>query len=90
MRTLQSSETRLDFRLTQENKELVEQAAALTGQTVSSFAISTLVEHARRIVQESSVTVLSSRDREAFLAMLDVEAGPNEALTQAAKRFKQR
>ncbi len=31
---------------------------------------------------------LSDRDRDRFLALLDSDEGPNEALRQAARRFK--
>jgi uncharacterized protein (DUF1778 family) len=81
---------RLDFRLNRQLKELIERAALLTGQNVSDFAVSVLAERARQVVQEHETTVLSDRDRDLFLAMLDRDAEPNEALKKAAKRFKQR
>ena len=90
MATRQKSDARLDFRLNRQFKELIDQAASLMGQSVSDFAVSTLVEKARRIVHESSMTVLSDRDRDIFLALLDSDARPNEALKRAAKRYKAR
>ncbi|HEY7157850.1 MAG TPA: DUF1778 domain-containing protein [Gemmataceae bacterium] len=82
------NDARLDFRLNHQLKELIDRAASLLGQSVSDFAISTIVEKARRIVQESSTTVLSDRDRDIFLAMLDSDARPNKTLKRAAKRYK--
>lgn len=80
---------RLDFRLPPELKEVIEAAAAHRGQSVSDFAISTLVQSARGVIQEQAVTVLSNRDRDLFLALLDdVEAEPNAALRKAAERYK--
>jgi uncharacterized protein (DUF1778 family) len=90
MATRQKNDARLDFRLNRELKELIDRAACITGQNVSDFAISTLVERARRIVQQNSMTVLSDQDRDIFLAMLDSEGKPNAALKQAAKRYKER
>jgi uncharacterized protein (DUF1778 family) len=81
--------TRLDFRLTRELKELIEQAACVTGQSVSDFALSVLTENARRVLREHSTRVLSNRDRDRFLAMLD-EGEPNEALKKAARRYRKR
>jgi flagellar hook protein FlgE len=45
-------------------------------------------EAARRIVRQNSITVLSDRDRDIFLAMLDADAKPNAALRRAAKRYQ--
>jgi uncharacterized protein (DUF1778 family) len=90
MATGQKNDARLDFRLNRQLKELIDQAACLMGQSVSDFAVSTLVERARRIVQENSTTILSDRDRDIFLAMLDADGRPNEALKRAARRFKAR
>lgn len=90
MAARQKNDARLDFRLNRQMKELIDRAASLTGQSVSDFAISTLVEKARRIIQENGTTVLSDRDRDIFLAMLDSDARPNEALKRAAKRYKAR
>jgi uncharacterized protein (DUF1778 family) len=78
-------DARMDFRLSSQTKELIEQAAALTGQTLSDFAISTLAERARQVIQQESVRVLSRRDAERFLTLLD-ETEPNEALRKAAER----
>lgn len=86
----QKNDARLDFRLNRQLKELIDRAASLLGQSVSDFAIATLVERARHIVQENSTTVLSDRDRDIFLAMLDSDAGPNDALRRAAKHYKAR
>jgi len=90
MATGHKNEARLDFRLNRQLKDLIERAALLTGQNVSDFAVSVLTERARQVVQEHETTVLSDRDRDLFLAMLDKDAEPNEALKKAAKRFKQR
>jgi uncharacterized protein (DUF1778 family) len=80
---------RLNFRLPSEIKQVIEEAAAQSGQTVSDFAISTLVHAARQIVREQQTTRLSVRDRKIFLAMLDnTSSKPNKALTAAVKRYK--
>ena len=81
-------QARLDVRLTAQLKELIVEAASLQGQSVTDFAVSTLAETARRIVQQNSMTILSDRDRDIFLAMLDSQDKPNETLRRAAKRYK--
>ena len=91
MATDREHDARLNFRLSAELKETIEEAAAQLGQTVSDFAVSTLATTARQVLQEHQVTRLSQRDRDAFIALLDdAESHPNNALRAAAKRYKRR
>lgn len=79
---------RLDMRLTAEHKRLVEQAAALSGQSMSDYAVSHLVEQAQATLQDATLTRLSARDRDTFLQLLDSDVKPNAALKRAAQRYK--
>jgi uncharacterized protein (DUF1778 family) len=91
MATDSEHDARLNFRLSADLKETIEEAAAQLGQTVSDFAISTLVTTARQVLQEHQVTRLSQRDRDHFVSLLDdAESRPNKALRAAAKRYKER
>jgi uncharacterized protein (DUF1778 family) len=85
------NDARLNFRLPTEIKETIEEAAARLGQTVSDFAISTLAQTARQVIQDHQVTRLSRRDRDRFTALLDdMSVDPNAALIGAAKRYEGR
>ncbi len=85
----EARDARLNFRLPTDLKEVIEEAAATLGQSVSDFAVSTLVRQARTIIEQRNVTVLGDRDRDRFIALLDdAEARPNPALLKAAKRYK--
>jgi uncharacterized protein (DUF1778 family) len=80
---------RLNFRLPADLKDVIETAAAHRGQSISEYAVSALVHNACRVIREHDVTVLSNRDRDLFLALLDdADAAPNEALKKAAARYK--
>ena len=81
-------DARLGVRLPEAHKRLVEQAAAVRGQSVSDFAVSSLVQLSREIIEEANVTRLSARDRDRFLALISEDAQPNDALDRAAQRFK--
>ncbi len=84
-------DARLNFRLPSEIKETLEEAAAHLGQTVSDFAISTLAQTARQVIQDHNITRLSQQDRNRFVALLDdTNLEPNAALIMAAKRYKER
>ena len=83
------NDARLNFRLPSELKQIIEQAAAHTGQTVSDYAVSILVQNARRVIEEHDRTELTLRDREAFIKLLDdATAKPNRALAAAARKYK--
>ena len=83
------SDARLNFRLTSELKKTIEEAAAQSGQSISDFAVSTLVQVSRRILHEQQITRLTERDRQLFVEMLDDQSPkPNAALIKAAKRYK--
>ncbi len=89
MVTTSRNDARLNFRLASELKEVIEQAAAHLGQTVSDFAISTLVQNARSVIEEHDRTELTGRDRDIFVALLDdPKAKPNKALAAAARKHK--
>ncbi|MFA7237208.1 MAG: DUF1778 domain-containing protein [Phycisphaeraceae bacterium] len=78
--------TRLDVRLGEEQKKLIEQAAGFLGQTISAFTVATLLRQAEEVVERFGMLRLSDRDRDAFLAALDHPAEPNAKLRKAAKR----
>ncbi len=84
------SKTRLDFRVSVESKTIIEQAASLSGQTVSDFAVSILVKSAQEIILQNQQTKLSERDFKIFLQILESDGEPNEALKKAADNYKKR
>ena len=81
---------RLHFRLPQDIKERVEKAAAVSGQTITDFAVSVLANSASEVLDRHETRRLSARDRDVFLAVLDAETEPNQALKNAAKAYKRR
>lgn len=82
------SNVRLVIRLPEEIKELIQEAAELRNQTVTQFILATVVAEAEKIIQRHQVTVLTDRDRDLFLQLLDDPPNPNRALKKAAKRYK--
>lgn len=81
---------RLEMRLSPEQKELLERAAALTGQPLTGFALSHLIDRAQEILDRHQKTVLSRRDQELFLGILESDAEPVSALKRALSRQKRR
>ncbi len=88
MATVPKNDARVDFRLSTQAKALIEEAAALTGQSLSDFAVSTLLEKANQVLDAKRLRSLSERDARIFLNVLDREQ-PNEALREAAAWYKE-
>ncbi len=92
MPTLQKKKpkTRLDFRLDMEAKEVITQAAHVTGKSLSEFAVSSLVQSAQDVLEKHQTITFSNRDFDAFLEAIESEEEPNDALKRAAERYQQR
>lgn len=80
---------RMDFRLSPEQKALIEKAAAYSGETLTGFALATLIDEARRVVREHESVTLTVRDRERFLELLDSPPEPGRGLRRAARRHRE-
>ncbi len=76
---------RLNIRLPLHVKERIEQAAMVSGVSLTDFTIANLSESANEILERHHFRKLSNRDRDIFLAMLDADDEPNEKLIEAFK-----
>ena len=83
-------DARLDLRSTASQKSIIETAAALSGESVTSFVLSTLLGESLKIIQEHDITDLTLRDWERFNSILTAEAEPNSNLTNALKQYNKR
>jgi uncharacterized protein (DUF1778 family) len=83
-----TNDVRIDIRLGNETKAVIKEAAALTGQSVSDFAVSALLEKATHILNAKPIRPLSERDARTFLSVLDSERQPNQELRKAAASYK--
>ena len=78
-----------DLHLPGDLTAIVERAASHLGQTVGEFAAAALVRTAHEVIEQHERTLLSNRDRDIFLALLeDADAEPNEALRAAADQYR--
>lgn len=84
-----TTSVRLDMRVEPRAKALIERAAALTGQTITDFAVSNLVEFAMATIERHERLMLSDRDRDRFLAALDRPSKPLPELAKAARLHAQ-
>jgi len=89
MSTITERDARLNFRLSREIKNRVERAAAVSGQSVSDFAVSALARTADDILERHQTITLGNVERDFFLALLDSEEEPSEKAMEAARRYNE-
>ena len=88
MPNVTQDDARLTVEFPDELRQTIKDAAAALGQTVSEFAISTVIREARQVLQDAQITRLSNLDRDRFLSALgDADAKPNAVLKAAARRY---
>lgn len=77
----QLSEERISMRTNVETKRFLEAAAVLSGyNNLSSFILTTAYKEAQRIIDDSPSRVLSNRDRDLVLDLLNNPPEPNHRL----------
>jgi uncharacterized protein (DUF1778 family) len=80
---------RIDVRPDQEAKARLDRAAARLGIPLASFVLSAALERAQQVLA-GEARVLSDRDRDRVLALLDGSApAPNSGLKKAMKRHRE-
>lgn len=85
---LKTKDTRIELRVTQEQKELLEKAAQLRGISVTAYTLSQVLPVARQDVETSDRLVLSNRDRDRFMAALENPPTLKGKLKDAILKYK--
>ena len=79
---------RITAKIDIETRELLSQAAAITGMSsINSFVLSAAIEKARQIIERERSLKLSQEDAMLLIKALDEESSPNPRLKQAAKHY---
>jgi uncharacterized protein (DUF1778 family) len=78
---------RLDLRVAEEEKNEIDQAAALEGSSTSDFVRRTVLKAARETIQAHAVSRLSVEGSRTFVAALKNPPPPNENLRALAREF---
>ena len=81
---------RIEIRATKEEKRILVAAAAQERLDVTSFIMRRVLPAARELVDEAERIVLSKRDSERVLSLLENPPKPTPALMDAAKRRRLR
>ena len=78
---------RIDIRLNDSDKQLIEKAASFNRQSISSYIVSVVIKQAQIDIVENETILLSNEDRDFVLNLLDNPGEPNEALKSLFKWF---
>ena len=73
-----SKSENIHFRVSPNEKEIIEKAVVVSGQSLTDFATRSLLNAANEILEREYVTTLSNRDRDRLLAMLDDDDEPKK------------
>jgi uncharacterized protein (DUF1778 family) len=79
---------RLEARLTSQNHTIIQQAAALRGQSVTDFVVSVSLAEARRTITENEAILLRVEEQQRFVDALLKPQGPTNHLKKAAAAHK--
>lgn len=83
-----SKDSRLDLRVTLEQKELLERAAAIKGVSLSAYTLSHLLPVARQDIDSHEKLILSNRDRDLFMSVMDNPPELKGKLKSAIEKYR--
>ncbi len=81
---------RIDLRVDDTAKELIERAASIAGMSVSSYTLSNTLRAARDEIAAHETLTLSDKDRDMFLATLADPPKASNTLRAAMSRYKKK
>ncbi|MGK7896123.1 MAG: DUF1778 domain-containing protein [Xenococcus sp. (in: cyanobacteria)] len=87
--SVSSKTSRIDLRVSKEQKELLETAASIKGISLSSYLLMNCLEIAKADIAKHQKLVLSDQDRDLFLSLIANPPKPNQDLVQAMQEFQQ-
>lgn len=82
--------SRIDLRVTQEQKELLERAAALKGVSLSAYTLFYVLPAAKQEVDSHERLVLSNRDRDLFMSVMENPPELKGKLKSAIRNYQEK
>ena len=80
----------LNMRVEPTQKKLLEKAAEVTGQSVTSFVLAHAVQAAQRELEEVRSYSLTLKDAQAFMSAVESPTSPNSALKRAFSDYEKK
>ena len=79
---------RIDLRLTDDDKRMIEEAAAMSNQTITQFMVASASERAAEIIEQHRRLLLNKESWNLVMDAISNPPAPNERLKRAAKRLQ--
>ncbi|OSL45913.1 toxin-antitoxin system, antitoxin component, ribbon-helix-helix fold protein [Escherichia coli H605] len=79
---------RIDLRLTDDDKSLIEEAAAISNQSVSQFMLNSASQRAAEVIEQHRRVILNEESWTRVMDALSNPPSPGEKLKRAAKRLQ--
>ena len=79
---------RIDLRLNEDDKSMIEEAAAMTNQSISQFMVSTASERAAEVIDQHRRLILNEESWNVVMEAISNPPAPNDRLKKAAKRLQ--
>ena len=73
-------EKRIEFRVPDEAKKTIEDAAKLANISLSSYILSVVLKQAKQDLEQNEMIILNNKDRDLLMDALANPPEPNEAL----------
>ncbi|WP_269811494.1 GNAT family N-acetyltransferase [Buttiauxella ferragutiae] len=79
---------RIDLRLTGDDKSMIEEAAAMSNQTITQFMVASASERAAEIIEQHRRLLLNEESWNLVMDAISNPPAPNERLNRAVKRLQ--
>lgn len=79
---------RIDLRLSDEDKSLIEEAAAMTNQTITQFMVNSASERAAEVIEQHRRLILNEASWNQVMDAISNPPSPDNRLKRAAKRLE--
>ncbi|HBJ6433325.1 toxin-antitoxin system, antitoxin component [Salmonella enterica subsp. enterica serovar Veneziana] len=80
---------RIDLRLNEDDKHMIEEAAAMTNQSISQFMVSTASERAAEVIDQHRRLLLNEVSWNLVMDAITNPPAPNDRLKRAANRLRE-
>lgn len=87
-KTSQFKDSRIDLRVTQQQKEMLEKAASLRGISLSAYSLFYLLSAAKQDIEKYEKLTLSDRDRDLFMSVMENPPELQGKLKTAIKKYR--
>ncbi|MCC5602667.1 DUF1778 domain-containing protein [Nostoc favosum] len=88
--TSSAKDCRIDLRVTQEQKELLERAASLKGISLSAYTLFHVLPVAKQDIDANEKLVLSNLDRDLFMSVMENPPELKGKLKSAIHKYRQK